>query len=60
MALFVTFLDHNDLLVGADGSPLVTNNTLTAMTLMIALYDPREKEVMTALITRMLSMVEPQ
>ena len=43
-----------------DGSPLVTNNALTAMTLMIALSDPREKDVMTALITRMLSMEEPK
>ena len=54
-ALFVTFLERNDLLISADGRPLVTNSALAAMTLMIALSAPREKDVMIALITRMIS-----
>lgn len=54
-ALFVTFLAKNRALVGADRRPRIANNTLAAITLMIAMSDPREKELMIALLTRMLS-----
>ena len=54
-ALFVTFLARNSLLDRADGTPRVANNALAAITLMVAMSDPREKDLMIALITRMLT-----
>jgi prophage maintenance system killer protein len=54
-ALFVTFLARNGLLVNADGQPKITNNALAALTLMVAMSDPAEKELMVSLIARMLA-----
>lgn len=54
-ALFVTFLDRNGILRGDDGRPRISNNALAAITLMVAMSDPSEKDLMVALITRMLS-----
>lgn len=54
-ALFVTFLDRNGLLIGADGQTKISNNALAALTLMVAMSDPSEMDLMVALITRMLT-----
>jgi prophage maintenance system killer protein len=54
-ALFVTFLARNALLLNADGQPKFTNNALAALTLMVAISDPTEKDLMVALITKMLA-----
>ena len=54
-ALFVTFLAKNGILEDADKSPKVSNNALAALTLMLSMSDPKEKDVMIALITRMVS-----
>ncbi|QIM16712.1 death-on-curing family protein [Leucobacter insecticola] len=54
-ALFVTFLARNGILRRAGESPNITNNTLAAITLMVAMSDPKEKELMVELIVRMLS-----
>jgi prophage maintenance system killer protein len=54
-ALFVTFLARNKLLLNADGQPKFTNNALAALTLMVAMSDPTEKDLMVALITKMLA-----
>jgi prophage maintenance system killer protein len=54
-ALFVTFLARNDLLINADGQPKFTNNALATLTLMVAMSDPTEKDLMVALITKMLA-----
>jgi prophage maintenance system killer protein len=54
-ALFVTFLDRNGILHNDEGKPRISNNALTAITLMVAMSDPSEKDLMVALITRMLS-----
>ena len=54
-ALFVTFLDRNGILRDGDGIPRISNNALAAITLMVAMSDPSEKDLMVALITRMLS-----
>jgi prophage maintenance system killer protein len=53
-ALFVYFLDKNHALLGKNGKPLIDNNTLAAMTLMIALSHPREKEIMCLLVMNFL------
>lgn len=54
-ALFIHFLDRNGLLTDTDGKRLVEGNALAAMTLMIALSDPKEKDVMTALVENFIS-----
>lgn len=54
-ALFVTFLARNGILNSDDGSPRVSNNALAAITLMVAMSDPKEKDLMVALLVRMLA-----
>lgn len=54
-ALFVTFLSRNEALQSAGGTTLISNNALAAITLMVAMSDPKEKSLMIALITNMLS-----
>ena len=54
-ALFVTFLDRNGILHNDEGKPRIANNALAAITLMVAMSDPADKDLMVALITRMLS-----
>ena len=54
-ALFVEFLDRNAALYQADGAARVSNNALAAMTLMVAMSSPQEKDLMVALIQRMIN-----
>jgi len=54
-ALFVTFLARNGLLLDADGRRRISNNALAAITLMVAMSDPKEKDLMVALLIRMIS-----
>ncbi|RBP64658.1 hypothetical protein DFO66_10656 [Brevibacterium sanguinis] len=37
------------------GNPRVANNALAAITLMVAMSDPQEKDLMIALIVRMIT-----
>lgn len=53
-ALFIYFLDKNKILYTADKNFVIDNNTLAAMTLMIALSRPEEKETMCLLVLNML------
>ena len=53
-ALFVYFLDKNGLLKHG-GRLLVKGNALAAMTLMIALSDPSEKDAMVALVENFIA-----
>lgn len=53
-ALFVCFLERNGILYKEDGSPVIDNNALAAMTLMIALSRPEEIDTMCLLILNML------
>lgn len=54
-ALFVHFLARNDALYGDNGVPIVSNNALAAITLMVAMSDPKEKDLMVALVRSMLA-----
>jgi len=54
-ALFVHFLERNGMLIGPRGVPRISNNALAAITLMVAMSDPKEKEVMIALVVSMLA-----
>lgn len=54
-ALFIYFLERNNLLFDKNKIPIIDNNTLAAMTLMIALSKPEEKEIMCLLVLNMLN-----
>lgn len=54
-ALFVHFLAKNGALHDERGLPRITNNALAAITLMVAMSDPKEKDLMIALLMRMLT-----
>ena len=53
-ALFVTFLARNGALIDEAGMPRITSNSLAALTLLVAMSDPREKDLMIALLIRMI------
>lgn len=52
--LFVYFLDKNGHLRKANGEPKFNDNTVVALSLLIAASDPREKETMIKIITNLL------
>ncbi|MCK4554111.1 virulence protein RhuM/Fic/DOC family protein [Candidatus Parcubacteria bacterium] len=52
--LFVYFLDKNNYLYREGGEKKINDNALTALALLIAESDPKEKEQMTALITQLI------
>ena len=52
--LFVYFLDKNNYLYRESGEKKINDNALTALSLLIAESDPKEKEQMIALITQLL------
>lgn len=54
-ALFVTFLARNGTLYRTDAQPRISNNALAALTLMVAMSDPKEKDLMVSLLVRMIS-----
>ena len=56
-ALFVYFLSGNGILFDTDGRQIIANNALAAITLMIALSRPDEKEIMCLLVMNMLAGV---
>jgi len=53
--LFVYFLDRNDYLYRTSGEKKINDNALTALSLLIAVSDPKEKDVLIKIITNLLS-----
>ena len=53
--LFAYFLDKNDKLLRPDGTKRMSNNALVAITLMVAESKSEEKDIMTNLITNLIS-----
>ncbi|MDN6586612.1 MAG: virulence protein RhuM/Fic/DOC family protein, partial [Bifidobacterium crudilactis] len=53
-ALFITFLEKNGTLNDAAGNPRITSNALATLTLMVSMSDPKEKDIMIALLTHMI------
>lgn len=53
--IFLWFLDKNGLLYHADGSKRIADNALVALTLMVAASDPREKNVITAVVVNLIN-----
>lgn len=54
-AMFVWFLDRNKLLFKADGGKRIADNALVAITLMIAESQPKEKNIITALVVNLIN-----
>lgn len=54
-SLFVTFLAKNHFLNNDAGEQRISNNALAAITLLVAISEPREKELMISLLVRMMS-----
>lgn len=54
-ALFVWFLDRNKILYRADGSKRIADNALVAITLLIAESQPKEKDVIAALVVNLIN-----
>ncbi len=54
--LFLWFLEGNRILYKSDGAPLVGNNTLVALTLMIAESRPEEMEVMIKVVVNLIKV----
>ncbi|MEK7121977.1 MAG: RhuM family protein [Patescibacteria group bacterium] len=52
--LFVYFLDKNNFLYRNTGEKKINDNALTALTLLIAISDPKDKETMIKIITNLL------
>ena len=55
-ALFAHYLGANGVLASANGRELVPANMLTALTLMVANSEPREKETVIRLITNLIAV----
>lgn len=56
--LFVWYLAKNDFLYNKDGSKKIVNNTLVALTLMIAESNPAEKDIMISVVMNLMNSEE--
>ena len=56
--LFVWYLAKNDFLYNEDGTKKIGNNTLVALTLMIAESNPSEKEMMINVVMNLMNSKE--
>ena len=54
-ALFVWFIDRNKILYKTDGSKRIADNALVAITLMIAESQPKEKDIIAALVVNLIN-----
>jgi len=53
--LFIYFLDKNDFLYRKTGEKKINDNALTSLTLLIAISDNKEKDILIKIITNLLS-----
>jgi len=53
-AIFICFLQRNGILLRNDGAPRIDENTLVALTLMIAASKPQDKDIMIKVILNLL------
>jgi len=53
--LFVYYLDKNNFLYRKTGEKKINDNALTALALLIAISDPKEKDVLIKIITNLIS-----
>ncbi len=53
--LFLYFLEKNGILFDKNGNKRIADNTLVALTLMVAVSKPEEKEIMTKVIVNLIN-----
>jgi prophage maintenance system killer protein len=53
--LFIYFLDRNDFLYRHSGEKKINDNALTALALLIAVSNPKDKDVLIKIITNLIS-----
>jgi len=53
--LFLYFLDRNGILYDESGRKRIADNALVALTLMIAISKPEEKETMVSIIVNLIN-----
>ncbi len=53
--LFIYFLDRNNFLYKTGGERKINDNALTALALLVAVSDPKEKEIMIRLIINLIT-----
>jgi hypothetical protein len=53
--LFLWFMEKNGLLRREDGTKRIASNALVAMTLLIAVSEPAEKDVLISMIVNLLN-----
>lgn len=54
-SIFLWFLDKNGLLYKNDGSRLIANNALVALTLMVAESKPSERDIIVILVVNLIN-----
>jgi prophage maintenance system killer protein len=54
-SIFLWFLERNQLLYTFEGKKRIADNTLVALTLMIAQSDPKEKEIIIRVIVHLIN-----
>ena len=52
---FIWFLDRNKILYKGDGGKRIADNALVAITLMIAESQPKEKDIIVALVVNLIN-----
>ena len=53
-AVFLLFAEKNKLVYDKEGQKRIADNALVAMTLMIAESKPKERDVITAMVTNLI------
>lgn len=57
--IFLYFLDRNGILYDSDGNKIIDNNALVALTLMIAVSNPEEKDTLIKIIVNLINKNAP-
>ena len=57
--IFIYFLDRNGILYDSDGNKIIDDNALVALTLMIAVSDPEEKDTLIKIIVNLINKNVP-
>jgi len=53
--LFVYFLDRNDYLYRKNGEKKINDNALIALSLLIAISDPKDKDILIKIVSNLIS-----
>jgi hypothetical protein len=57
--MFLYFLDRNGILFDPSGRRIIDDNALVALTILIAVSDPEEKDILKKVVVNLLSKNAP-